>query len=213
MRRFVPTYKQWKGWTIPSKASYLGFVLTVVGAICDVIYQSITPANHQKTWIRVTDISDIRFSSLASATGTYKSIFATGEVLGLVSDPSMTVFVLIDVARRQDEMVERVEEKLWGISEAIVAADGSWQAQVCKHPHLRSAERPFFEFWEIMAVATHEPEDLMEHVVDQQCSIRENDLASLHRIACSGTRVTMRPPEDGVGAYLHDVEPRPRNPC
>ena len=171
------------------------------------------PMSGNIPWVRVTNVSGMEFSSILSADGQYRTILPRGTVTGIVSPPHQTVFVLAKVARRRDESPEPIELEFWRVSEAMVDASGNWHATVCGYHHLRSSQRPYFEFWEVMAVATSETQKLLTNAPSPTCSISTANLLKIKPTACSESKIVMRPPDDGKGTYLDEVRPQRRYIC
>jgi hypothetical protein len=163
-------------------------------------------------WVRVTDIDAMKFSSIPAASGGYEVIIPHGIVRGTVSNSRLSVFLLIKEVNTKDGDQVSNRTSLWNVTEAVVDAVGNWSGTVCPIEQVRSPKEPIFGWWEIMALATSEPEPLRERVTEETCSAMAESLFSIREVVCSETNIKMWVGK-GFEGGLFGVRPKPRRPC
>jgi hypothetical protein len=168
-------------------------------------------------WVKVAALDlDYQVVQSASDKKTY-TVLPHGKAYGIVSDPQDHVFVLIRRLHRP-QMISSAKEwspdALWHISDATIKASGDWEGAVCGYPHIEF-DAPDYEYWEIMAIATHKEDAVRDKITPEVCAISDEDINGLAPIiTCSETAVSMRPPISGGGYYIDSVlAPKPRQWC
>lgn len=178
------------------------------------VFSSLEP----NVWVKIANTGNLKFED------TRNHLSPSGSVTGIVSNPSLDVFLLYRIVRECGPFIgERVVPgrpvpggcidpvENWHASAATVDAVGNWTATPCSIPRTYSEGLPDFDYWELLAVATRERSAVENQIVQLTCGISTDALCRA-RVTTSEPRVVLRTRGPGY-AIWQEYAPSPRSVC
>jgi hypothetical protein len=216
-----------------SKPNYLLFIGITTVAMLILIYflprlfrrdhsessLPVSPLHEPNSWVKIANTGNLKFEEARN----YLAV--SGSVTGIVSNPSLDVFLLYRIIRECGPFlgervvpgrpvpggcIDPVED--WHVSAATVDAVGNWAASPCVIPRTYAKAHADFDYWEVLAVATRERSAVGNQVVQMTCGISADALCRTAGITTSEPRVVLRTTGPGY-AIWQEYAPSPRSAC